>query len=126
MEAKLGSKRAVSRSTSERARREVGVSRVPSRMTAGAAPDEATKGLIHRRWRCVFSIEVLAEHFGLGRSRTERIINDVRGRRLLEARLEYVSAPGFEDPAAIAEILYKFRVSGLRNVAKIPRASQGR
>jgi hypothetical protein len=120
MQAKLGSKRAVSRSTSGRARRDVGVSRVPPRMTAGAAPDEATKALIHRRWRCGFSIEVLAEQFGLGRSRTERIINEVRARRLLEARLEYVSDPGFEDPAAIAEILYKFKVAGLRNVAMTP------
>jgi hypothetical protein len=46
MEAKLGSTRAVSRSTSGRARGDVAVSRVPPRMTAGAAPDEATKGLI--------------------------------------------------------------------------------
>jgi RNA polymerase primary sigma factor len=105
MQTTLGSKHAGSRSTAGPARRDVGVSRDPSRLTAGAAPDEATKALIHRRWRCGFSIEALADQFGLGRSRIERIINEVRARRLLESKLDSVSDPGFEDPAVVAEIL---------------------
>ena len=68
-----------------------------------AALDEATRALIHRRWRCGFSIDVMAEQFALSRSRIERIINEVRAGRLLEAKLEYVSDPGFEDPAAAAK-----------------------
>jgi RNA polymerase primary sigma factor len=88
-----------------RARRNDGKPRDSARRTAGATPDEATKALIHRRSRSGFSVEALCTQFGLSRRRIERIINEVRSRRLLDAKLEYVSDPGFDDPAAVAEIL---------------------
>ena len=105
MQAMLVSKRSGSRSTSGRARPGAGMPRISARQTAGVIPDEATMASIHRRWRCGFSIEVLADQFGLDRSRIEGIINEVRARHLLEARLDYMSDPSFDDPAAVAAIL---------------------
>jgi hypothetical protein len=96
MQATRRLKQAGSRPTSGRARRVGGKPGVSARETAGAALDEATKALIHRRSRCGFSIEVLAEQFGLSRSRIERIINEVRATRLLEAKLDYVRMPRAE------------------------------
>ncbi len=101
----LGLKEAGARSTPGRTRRDDGEPRDRARPTAGATPDQATKVLIHRRSRCGFSVEALATQFGLSRRRIERIINEVRAGRLLEAKLEYVSDPSFDDPAAVAELL---------------------
>jgi RNA polymerase primary sigma factor len=101
----LGSKQAGPWSPPGRARPDDGQHRDPSRTTAGATPDEATRALIYRRSRCGFSVEALAAQFGLGRRRIERIIQEVRAGRVLEAKLGYVSDPSFDDPAAVAEIL---------------------
>jgi RNA polymerase primary sigma factor len=95
------------------------------RETSGASPDKATKALIHRRSRSGFSIEVLAEQFGLSRSRIERIINEVRAGRLLEAKLEYVSDPGFDDPAVVAEILGPSPEPALNQGPRRSRAPEG-
>jgi RNA polymerase primary sigma factor len=105
METMLEAKVAGRRSGSGWAGRENGRSRVRARAAAGATPDEATRALIYRRSRCGFSVEALAAEFGLGRRHIGRIIDEVRARRLLEARLEYVSDPSFDDPAAVVEIL---------------------
>ncbi len=105
MQTTLGSKKAGPWSPPGRPRQDGGQLRDPARPRAGATLDEATKALIHRRSRGGFSVEALATQFGLSRRRIERIINEVRAGRLLEARLDYVSAPSFEDPAAVAEIL---------------------
>jgi RNA polymerase primary sigma factor len=105
MQTAVGSKGAGPRSTSGRTRRNGGGPRNPVRPTAGETPDEATQALIHRRWRCGFSVEAVATQFGLGRRRIERIIDEVRARRLLDAKIEYVRDPSFDDPAAVAEIL---------------------
>jgi RNA polymerase primary sigma factor len=100
-----GSKGAGPLSTPGRTPRDDGKPQDPARWPARATPDEDAKALIHRRSRCGFSVEALAAQFGLGRRRIECIINEVRARRLLEAKLEYVSDPSFDDPAAVEEIL---------------------
>ena len=105
MQTMMGSDQAGSRSTPGRPRRNDGKPRELARQAAGATPDEATKALIYRQSRCGFSVEVLATQFGLGRSQIEHIIHEMRARRLLEAKLEFVSDPSFDDPAAVAEIL---------------------
>jgi RNA polymerase primary sigma factor len=67
--------------------------------------DDAAKAELYKRWRRGVSVEILARWSGLSRSRIERIINEVRAKRLLETKLEFISEPGFDDPQAAAEIL---------------------
>src|SRR5262249_24365163 len=83
LQAKLGSKKSPSQSTRGRTRSNTGDPRMLAREAAGATPDEATKTSIYRQSRRGFSVEVLATQFGLGRSRIERIIDEMRARRLL-------------------------------------------
>lgn len=105
MQAVPGSSPNGSRAASEGTPRGGRTPRIPSPAASGAAPDEATRALIHRRWRGGFSVDVLAEQFRLSRSRIVHLINEVRARRLLETKLEFVAHPSFDDPSAIAEIL---------------------
>jgi hypothetical protein len=86
MQTMLGSKEAGPRSTPRRTRRNDGRPWDLSRPTVGANLDEATKAQIQRRSRCGFSVEALATQFGLSRRRIERIINEVRADRLLQAK----------------------------------------
>ena len=67
--------------------------------------DEAAKREIDRLIRRGVSVEVLADQFGLGASRIERVINEMRARRLLETKLEFMYDPSFDAPGAEAEIL---------------------
>jgi RNA polymerase primary sigma factor len=69
------------------------------------APDETTRAHLYRQWRRGVSVEVLAAQSGLRRSQIARIINEMRAKRLLEAKLEFMYDPDFEDPHAVAEIL---------------------
>jgi RNA polymerase primary sigma factor len=94
-----------SRLTSGPAQRPEGEPRGLARETAASARDEATPAQIYRQWRLGASVEALVARFGLSRSRIERALNEMRARRLLEAPLEFISDPSFEDPAAVAEIL---------------------
>ena len=48
------------------------------------------------------SVEVLAAQFGRTRSSIYRLINEVRARRILETKLEFIPHPSFDDPAAEA------------------------
>jgi RNA polymerase primary sigma factor len=104
MQTVLGSEPMGLRPASGRTRVRGGVPRV-SVPAVGAAPDEGTRALIHRRWRGGFSIDVLAEQFHLSRSGIERVINEVRAARLLATKLEFMADPSFDEPAAVAEIL---------------------
>ncbi len=67
--------------------------------------DEEAKAQIYRLFRRGVSAEVLAAQFGRTRSSIYRVINEMRARRILGARLEYMPHPSFDDPAARAEIL---------------------
>jgi RNA polymerase primary sigma factor len=75
---------------------------------APSAVNGTTKAQIYRKSRCGVSLEVLAAEFGLGRSRVESLINEMRAERLLEKTLEFMKDPTFEDPAAVAKILEPF------------------
>jgi RNA polymerase primary sigma factor len=70
-----------------------------------AALDETAKAQIYRQWRRGVSVEILAAQVGLGQKQVRRVINEVRALRLLEAKLEFMYDPSFEDAAAVAEIL---------------------
>jgi RNA polymerase primary sigma factor len=67
--------------------------------------DEATRTHLYRQSRRGVSVEVLAVQSGLGRAQVVRAVNEMRARRILESKLEFMPDPGFEDPAAVAEIL---------------------
>ncbi len=124
MQTVLGSEPVGLRPASGRPRGRDGMPRV-SAPAAEAAPDEATRALIHRRWRGGFSIEVLAEQFHLSRSGIERVINEVRSGRLLATKLEFIGDPSFDDPAAVAEILRPTPEPGLKQRALRSRAPEG-
>jgi RNA polymerase primary sigma factor len=70
-----------------------------------APADEATKAQIYALARRGVSTEALAGQFGRSRAGITRIVNEVRARRLLETRLEYIPHPSFEDPSQHAAIL---------------------
>ncbi len=67
--------------------------------------DDETRNLIYRKYRIGSSADVLATEFGRTRSSIYRIINEVRARRLLETKLEFMDNPEFQDPKAEAEIM---------------------
>ena len=69
--------------------------------------DESTKGKIHRLYnhgRGV-SAENLAVQFDRTRSSIYRVLNEMRALRLLEAKLEYMPHPGFDEPGVREEWL---------------------
>jgi RNA polymerase sigma factor (sigma-70 family) len=67
--------------------------------------DEAAKAQVYKLFRRGVSVEVLASQFDRTRSSVYRIINEMRARRILEVKLEFMPHPSFDDAAAAAEIL---------------------
>jgi RNA polymerase primary sigma factor len=70
--------------------------------------DETAKAQIYRQSRWGLSVDVLAAQSGLSPKQVVRIINEVRAKRLLEVKLEFMHDPSFDDPAAVAAILGVF------------------
>src|SRR5512135_5685 len=62
--------------------------------------DEEAKGQIFRLYRRGVSVEVLAGQFNRTRSSIYRIVNEMRARRILSVKLEYMPNPSFELPDA--------------------------
>jgi RNA polymerase primary sigma factor len=96
-----------------------------SRGRAAAALDETTKAQLYRQSRRGVSVEVLAAQAGLSRSQMARVLNEVRAKRLLETKLEFMNDPSFEDPAAVAEILGPFPSASASQGARRSRAPEG-
>jgi RNA polymerase primary sigma factor len=67
--------------------------------------DEDAKGRIYRLYRRGVSADVLAGQFGRTRSSIYRLINEMRARRLLGIKLEFMPHPSFDESAGHAEIL---------------------
>jgi RNA polymerase sigma factor (sigma-70 family) len=82
--------------------------------TAGPL-DDGAKAQIYKLFRRGVSVEVLARQFDRTRSSVYRVVNEVRARRLLDAKLEYMPHPSFDDPAARDAIL-----------APLPAAAEGK
>lgn len=61
--------------------------------------DDAAKAEIYKQFRFGLSADVLARQFGRTRSSVYRIINEMRARRLLETKLEYMHNESFDDPS---------------------------
>ena len=67
--------------------------------------DETAKREIDRLARRGISVEVLAARFGQSASRVERVLTELRARRLLETKLEFMYDPSFDTAGAESEIL---------------------
>jgi RNA polymerase primary sigma factor len=89
------------------------------------APDETTRAHLYRQWRRGVSVEVLAVQSGLGRAQLSRIINEMRAKRLLETKLEFMNDPSFEDPEAAAELLAPFAPPAAGQATRRSRAPEG-
>jgi RNA polymerase sigma factor (sigma-70 family) len=67
--------------------------------------DEEAKGQIYRLYLRQVPVELLAGQFGRTRSSIYRVVNEMRARRILGVKLEYMPHPSFDDPAARDAIL---------------------
>ena len=65
---------------------------------------EEAKAEIYRQHRRNVSADVLAAQYGKTRSSVYRIINEMRARKVLETKLEFMPHESFDDPSAHAEI----------------------
>jgi RNA polymerase sigma factor (sigma-70 family) len=73
---------------------------------APSAPlDDEAKAGIYRQYLRGVAVETLVRQYGRTRSSIYRIINEMRARRLLEAKLEFIGHESFDDPKAKKEIL---------------------
>jgi RNA polymerase primary sigma factor len=72
---------------------------------AGGPLDDDAKGQVYKLFRRGVSVEVLARQFGRTRSSVYRVVNEVRAVRMLEAKIDFMAHPQFDDPAAKPEIL---------------------
>jgi RNA polymerase primary sigma factor len=61
--------------------------------------DEEAKAQIYRQYRRGVSVEILAGQFRRTRSSIYRVINEMRARKILSTKLEYMPHPSFDDPA---------------------------
>jgi RNA polymerase primary sigma factor len=67
--------------------------------------DETAKTQIYKLFRRGVSVEVLSRRFERTRSSIYRIVNEMRARRLLETKIEFMPHPSFDDSAVRAAIL---------------------
>ncbi len=86
--------------------------------SSGPLDDEA-KNQIYLRYRMGVSVEVLAGQFHRTRSSIYRLINEMRARRILGTKLEFMPHPSFEERDAGAVILSPMPADG-----KAPRRTK--
>ncbi|WP_422928801.1 sigma-70 family RNA polymerase sigma factor [Singulisphaera sp. PoT] len=95
--------------------------RSPSVGVSSKRLDATAKSNLDRLYRRGVSAEILAEQFGVSVARVERVANEMRARRLLEQKLEFMFDASFE--AAGAEVLILAPVPGTPD-GKAPRRSK--
>ncbi|MFO0910789.1 MAG: sigma-70 family RNA polymerase sigma factor [Isosphaeraceae bacterium] len=76
-----------------------------SRPSRPVALDDAAKGQVYSQWRRGVSADMLAQQFGRSAVSIERAVNEMRAKRILENKLEYLYDPSFDEPGAEATIL---------------------
>jgi RNA polymerase primary sigma factor len=67
--------------------------------------DDEAKSQIYRRFRMGVSAEMLARQYGRTRSSVYRVLNEMRARRILSTKLEFIDHPSFHVAASGPEIL---------------------
>ncbi len=74
--------------------------------SSSSAPlDDEAKSQIYLRYRMGASAEALARQYGRTRSSVYRLINEMRARRLLSTKLEFIDHESFALPDAASQIL---------------------
>lgn len=89
------------------------------------ALDDESKSQIYRRYRMGVSVEVLADQYGRTRSSIYRVINEMRARRILGTKLEFIPHASFEDPAAHVEIMGPMPAPANGKTPRRPKAPKG-
>ncbi len=93
---------------------------------ASSAPlDEEAKSQIYRRSRMGVSAEALAGQYGRTRSSIYRIINEMRAKRILSIKLEYIAHPSFDETKARKEILAPMPPPADGKAPRRPKAPKG-
>jgi RNA polymerase primary sigma factor len=87
--------------------------------------DDDAKAQIYRRFRMGVSAEVLARQYNRTRSSIYRIINEMRARRILGTKLEFIDHPSFHDPACAAGILAPMPEPADGKAPRRPKAPKG-
>ncbi|QDV32271.1 sigma-70 family RNA polymerase sigma factor [Tautonia plasticadhaerens] len=87
--------------------------------------DEEARSQIYRRYRTGTSAEVLAKQYGRTKSSIYRILNELRATRLLEAKLEFMHHPSFDEKAAAPEILAEMPVPADGKAPRKVKAPKG-
>jgi len=87
--------------------------------------DEDAKSQIYLKYRMGVSVDVLATQFGRTRSSIYRLINEVRARRLLDTKLEYIPHPSFDDRASAGEIMTPMPPPAGGKAPRRPKAPKG-
>ena len=83
--------------------------------------DDEARAQLYRMYRTGTAVEVLAKQFGRTRSSVYRILNEMRAKRLLDQKLEFMDNPSFHDPAAAAEILGEMPEAKASRKVKAPK-----
>ena len=94
-------------------------------VTTAQPLDEEAKSQIYLRYRMGVSVDVLAAQFGRTRSSIYRLINEVRARRILETKLEFIPNAAFDEPGAEAEILAPMPPPAEGKTPRRPKAPKG-
>ncbi|MGP0064285.1 MAG: sigma-70 family RNA polymerase sigma factor, partial [Isosphaeraceae bacterium] len=80
----------------------------PDRAVFPSSPpplDDDAKAQIYRRFRMGVSVEILREQYGRTRSSIYRVINEMRARRILGTKLEFIDNASFSNPEVGPQIL---------------------
>jgi RNA polymerase sigma factor (sigma-70 family) len=87
--------------------------------------DDEAKAQVYLRFRMGVSAEVLARQYGRTRSSIYRVVNEMRARRILGTKLEFIDHPTFADPTAAAEILGPMPEPADGKAPRRPKAPKG-
>jgi len=87
--------------------------------------DDDAKAQIYRRFRMGVSAEVLARQYGRTRSSIYRVLNEMRARRILGNKLEFIDHESFHVAANAAEIVGQMPEPADGKAPRRPKAPKG-
>ncbi len=87
--------------------------------------DDDAKAQIYRRFRMGVSADVLARQYRRTRSSIYRLINEMRARRILETKLEFIDNAGFATAGKAEEILAPIPEPADGKAPRRPKAPKG-
>ncbi len=87
--------------------------------------DDDAKAQIYRRFRMGVSVDVLSEQYGRTRSSIYRIINEMRARRILGTKLEFIDHSSFSTPESGPQILAPMPEPADGKPPRRPKAPKG-